>query len=130
NAAWFHVSERGSFAGVFGIMIQSGRTLAFSIGPLIAGSLPWRWVFWVPAASLALLFVLDLRLVENSPAAAGLAELDTGDETAEEKASAGGLAFVLRKVFASRTMWTIAFASMMIGFVRNGIDDWWSKYFV
>ncbi len=24
NAAWFRVSERGSFAGIFGIMIQSG----------------------------------------------------------------------------------------------------------
>ena len=26
-------------------------------------------------------------------------------------------------------MWTIAFASVMIGFVRNSIDDWWAKYF-
>jgi sugar phosphate permease len=130
NAAWFRVPERGSFAGIFGIMIQSGRTLAFSVGPLIAGALPWRWVFWVPAASLAVLFVLNWFAVENSPADAGLGELDTGDETAEEKASAGGLSFVLRKVFASGTMWTIAFSSMMIGFVRNGIDDWWAKYFV
>src|SRR5579883_972560 len=130
NAAWFHVRERGSFAGIFGVMIQSGRTLAFSVGPLIAGALPWRWVFWVPAASLAVLFVLNAMAVENSPAEAGFGEFDTGDETEEEKASAGGLTFVLKKVFASRTMWTIAFASMMIGFVRNGIDDWWAKYFV
>src|SRR5438045_3205477 len=95
NAAWFRVSERGSFAGIFGIMIQSGRTLAFSVGPLIAGALPWRWVFWVPAASLAILFVLNYFAVENSPADAGLGELDTGDETAEEKASPGGLSYVL-----------------------------------
>ncbi len=129
NAAWFKVQERGSFAGIFGIMIQSGRTLAFAVGPLIAGALPWQWVFWVPAASLGLLFVLNSKLVENTPADAGLGELDTGDESAEEKASAGGLAFVLKKVFASRTMWIIALSSMMIGFVRNGIDDWFPKYF-
>ena len=129
NAAWFKVEERGSFAGIFGIMIQSGRTLAFAVGPLIAGALPWQWVFWVPAASLGVLFLLNSKLVENTPADAGLGELDTGDETAEEKASAGGLAFVLKKVFASKTMWIIAASSMMIGFVRNGVDDWFPKYF-
>jgi sugar phosphate permease len=130
NAAWFEVRERGSFAGIFGIMIQSGRTLAFAVGPLIAGALPWQWVFWVPATSLAILWLLNWRLVENSPADAGYGELDTGDETAEEKAQSGGLGFVIKKVFASSTMWTIAFSSMMIGFVRNSIDDWWAKYFV
>jgi sugar phosphate permease len=130
NAAWFQVRERGAFAGIFGIMIQSGRTLAFSVGPLIAGALPWQWVFWVPAASLALLFVLNWFFVENSPADAGLGDLDTGDETAEEKAAPAGLGYVLRKVFASPVMWTIALASMMIGFVRNGVDDWWAKYFI
>ena len=31
NAAWFHVRERGSFAGIFGIMIQSGRLFAFYV---------------------------------------------------------------------------------------------------
>jgi sugar phosphate permease len=129
NAAWFKVEERGSFAGIFGIMIQSGRMLAFAVGPLITGALPWQWVFWIPALSLGILFVLNSKLVENTPADAGIGELNTGDETAEEKASAGGLAFVLKKVFASKTMWTIALASMMIGFVRNGVDDWFPKYF-
>lgn len=130
NAAWFRVPERGSFAGIFGIMIQSGRTLAFAVGPLIAGALPWQWVFWVPAASLGVLIVLNYYLVEDTPAKAGLGELDTGDESAEEKEQPVSLAFVLKKVFASRAAWTIALASMMIGFVRNGVDDWWAKYFV
>jgi sugar phosphate permease len=130
NAAWFRVSERGSFAGIFGIMIQSGRTLAFAVGPLIAGALPWQWVFWVPAASLAVLFLGNWLFVENTPADAGVGDLDTGDETDEEKAAPAGLAFVVKKVFASPVMWTIALASMMIGFVRNGVDDWWAKYFV
>jgi OPA family glycerol-3-phosphate transporter-like MFS transporter len=39
--------------------------------------------------------------------------------------------FVVRKVFASKTMWMIALASMMIGFVRRSVvDAWWPKYFV
>ena len=62
NAAWFRIPERGSFAGIFGIMIQSGRTLAFAVGPLIAGALPWQWVFWIPAICLGLLFVANYYL--------------------------------------------------------------------
>ncbi|HEY4220398.1 MAG TPA: MFS transporter, partial [Myxococcota bacterium] len=128
NAAWFRVNERGSFAGIFGIMIQSGRMLAFVVGPLIAGSLPWQWVFWVPAALLLVLVVLNKLLVENTPEDAGLGELKTGDEVAGEEGQ-GGLAFVLQKVFANPQMWIIALASMMIGFVRNGTDDWFPKFF-
>jgi sugar phosphate permease len=127
NAAWFRVNERGSFAGIFGIMIQSGRTLAFAVGPLIVGALPWQWVFWVPAALLLVLIGLNWKLVANTPADAGLGELVTGDEVAGEEG--GGLAFVLKKVFANPQMWVIALASMMIGFVRNGTDDWFPKFF-
>jgi sugar phosphate permease len=129
NAAWFKVTERGAFAGIFGIMIQSGRTLAFAVGPLLAGALPWRWVFWVPAVCLAILIVLNSRLVENSPQDAGFPDLKTGDEVAGEEGQSG-LGYVLKKVFASPQMWVIALASMMIGFVRNGIDDWFPKFFV
>lgn len=129
NAQWFHVSERGKFAGIFGIMIQSGRTLAFSLGPFILVFLPWQWVFWVPATMLAILFVANRALVENSPAEAGLGEFDAGDLSQEEAAAPADLRFVLRKVFANRTMWIIAAASMMIGFVRNSVDHWWAKYF-
>ena len=129
NASWFHVSERGSFAGIFGIMIQGGRTLAFSFGPFVLAALPWQFVFWVPAAALAILFVANKMLVENSPADAGLGEFDTGDMTKAEAAAPATLSFVLRKVFASKAAWTIALSSMMIGFVRNSVDHWWAKYF-
>lgn len=128
NASWFKVSERGSFAGIFGVMIQSGRTLAFSVGPLIAAALPLQYVFWVPSVLLVLLFAANLKLVDNSPADAGLGEFDTGDGSAPSTEQVT-VREVLRRVFSSSTAWTIALGSMMIGFVRNGVDDWWAKYF-
>ncbi len=127
NAAWFHVRERGKFAGIFGIMIQSGRTFAFFFSPFILRFLPWQYCFWIPAAILIVMFFLNRRFVENSPADAGF-EFQTADETKEEMASAATLGFVLRKVFASPSMWLIAFSSMCIGMVRNSIDHWWAKY--
>jgi OPA family glycerol-3-phosphate transporter-like MFS transporter len=128
NAAWFHVRERGQFAGIFGIMIQSGRLFAFWLSPFILRYLPWQYCFWIPAAVLVVMFFLNWKFVEDSPAKAGF-EFHTADETPEEAAQPASLGFVLRKVFASPAAWTIAFASMCIGMVRNSIDHWWARYF-
>ncbi len=128
NAAWFHVKERGSFAGIFGIMIQSGRLFAFYGAPLILVMLPWWWAFWIPAGILAVMFVVNLLFVASTPADAGY-EFHTADETKEEAAQKATLGFVLRKVFASPAMWMIAAASMCIGMVRNSIDQYWAGYY-
>jgi OPA family glycerol-3-phosphate transporter-like MFS transporter len=127
NAAWFHLKERGSFAGIFGIMIQSGRLFAFSFSPFILKYLPWQYCFWIPSGILTVMFFLNRKYVEDSPAKAGF-DFNTADETKEEAAQKPTLGFVLRKVFASRSAWLIAFSSMCIGMVRNSIDHWWSRY--
>lgn len=129
NAAWFHVRERGSFAGIFGIMIQMGRWLAFSMGPFILLFLPWQYVFFIPALLLLVMWATVYAKVENSPAAAGLEDFDTGDETREEAASPATLGFVLRKVFTRREPWLIALSSMCIGMVRNSVDHYYVRYF-
>lgn len=128
NAAWFHVRERGSFAGIFGIMIQSGRLFAFYGAPLILVKLPWWWAFWIPAAILVVMFFVNLFFVSSTPADAGY-EFHTADESKEEAAQPATLGFVLRKVFASRAMWLIGAASMCIGMVRNSIDQFWAGYY-
>jgi OPA family glycerol-3-phosphate transporter-like MFS transporter len=76
------------------------------------------------------LIVINYYLMENSPKDAGLGDFETGDDIDDGDAPSS-LKYVLHKVFASRTMWTIALASMMIGFVRRSVvDAWWPKYFV
>jgi OPA family glycerol-3-phosphate transporter-like MFS transporter len=130
NAAWFAVRERGTFSGIFGILIRFGLILAFFGSPFVLTVLPWQWVFWVPALAIAVLIVWNLIFLRDTPEAAGAGEYDTGDESAAEKATPASLSLVLRKVFASGTMWNIAAASMMLGFVRRGVvDEWWPKYF-
>ena len=36
NASWFHLRERGTFGGIFGILISLGIYLAFDWAPKIA----------------------------------------------------------------------------------------------
>ncbi|MGA9119785.1 MAG: MFS transporter [Bacteroidota bacterium] len=129
NAQWFHVLERGTFSGIFGVLIRLGLLLAFQGVPLILLVLPWQYGFWIPGAMVLALFVVNWLWMEDSPKDAGLGEFDTGDEITQE--GPASLAFILKKVFASRITWTIAIGSMMIGFVRRSVvDAWWPKYFV
>ena len=128
NAAWFHVRERGKFAGIFGIMIQSGRMFAFYGAPLILRKFPWWWAFWIPAAILAVMFVINFLLVASTPEDVGY-DFHTADETKEEAAQPATIGFILKKVFASPAMWTIAFSSMCIGMVRNSVDQFWTGYY-
>jgi OPA family glycerol-3-phosphate transporter-like MFS transporter len=128
NAAWFRISERGKFAGIFGIMIQAGRTLAFTLLPLSLRFFPWQYAFFIPSVMLLVMWVVLFRRVENAPADAGYPELDTGDETPEEAQVQTTIGYVLRKVFARPEPWIIAFASMCIGMVRHSIDHWYARY--
>ena len=130
NAQWFHVRERGTFAGVFGVLIRFGLLLAFQGVPLIFLFFPWQYAFWIPAFCVAVFFLVNLKWMQNSPKDAGLGEFDTGDDL-DPSDAAPTIPEILRKVFASRTMWIIAAGSMMVGFVRRSVvDAWWPKYFV
>jgi OPA family glycerol-3-phosphate transporter-like MFS transporter len=65
NSAWYKKSERGSFAGKFGSVIQLGRMAVLLICPLIIHSLPWCYVFFIPALFQGIMFFLIWQLVEE-----------------------------------------------------------------
>jgi OPA family glycerol-3-phosphate transporter-like MFS transporter len=130
NAQWFHVRERGTFAGIFGVLIRFGLILAFSVVPAIATVLPLQYAFWIPGVAVGVLFVLNYLFMRDSPLEAGFADLDTGDAQGVSDGKPSSLKFVLKTVFASPVTWTIALGSMMIGMVRRStIDSWYPKYF-
>ena len=60
NAPWFHVSERGVFGAIFGILISLGIYFAFDIGYLIIENFELQYVFLIPTILLSVFWVLDL----------------------------------------------------------------------
>ncbi len=132
NAQWFHVRERGTFAGIFGVLIRFGLILAFSGVPLIASVLPLAYAFWVPAAVVAVLFALNYRFMNDSPQDAGFEDLDTGDAAAGESTERAGEPRLRAEegVRQPRSRGSSPSRSMMIGMVRRStIDSWYPKYF-
>src|SRR6266404_4466385 len=68
NAAWFNRTERGTFAGIFGFMIQLGQfainnlapiiLAGFTIGLWVVAKGDWHWLFRIPPLIVGVVAVL------------------------------------------------------------------------
>jgi sugar phosphate permease len=148
NTAWFVKSERGRFAGVFGLMIQFGQITINSLGPLllVGGSIPFllltldipkndpenfRWLFWIPPAIVLVVVALMYAIVKNNPEECGYRIRHDDAESAadgghEEKIPLG---VVFRTIFRKKMVWVTACAYFCTGVVRTAQFDWWVIYF-
>ncbi|MDR3608611.1 MAG: MFS transporter [Oligoflexia bacterium] len=127
NASWFHVKERGVFSAIFGTMIQGGRMLIYTIGPLIVLYLPWQWVFFIPGALVSVMAWLTYLNVRNAPEECGLEPIDVQDATSGDTEPVT-TRYVVKKVFGSPVLLTIAAAEFCTGFVRHGFEQWFPRY--
>ena len=81
NAAWFNRTERGTFAGIFGFMIQMGQfainnlapiiLAGFTIGVWVAAKGDWHWLFRIPPFIVAVAAILLIFFVKETPELAG-----------------------------------------------------------
>lgn len=127
NASWFHIAERGRFSAIFGSMIQSGRAGILSLGGLLVALGPWQFVFFAPAAIMAVMGVLTYLVVQDGPEQAGHEPFDTQDASSGDTGKVD-LAYVAKKVFTNPIALTIAAAEFCTGVVRKGFEEWFPRY--
>jgi OPA family glycerol-3-phosphate transporter-like MFS transporter len=138
NAAWFAHRERGTFAGIFGFMINLGRICISYLGPaLLAGftifgllSIPplhWRWLFWVPAGICTIVALFMALIVAETPEKAGYEYADSHDSHGDAGATAD-LGLVLKTVLSNPGIWVTAGAYACTGAVRQSVDQWYPSF--
>ncbi len=127
NAAWFHVRERGTFGGIFGILISLGIYFAYDWGGLIVKHLPTQWVFFIPAGILSVMAAIDFALVQDTPGEAGHQDFDTADASSgdTEKVS---VAQVAVRMIKNPVIMTIAVIEFCSGYLRNAIMQWYKIF--
>src|SRR5437588_2088360 len=92
NAAWFRPTERGSFAGIFGFMINLGRFGINNLGAALLGGfvflgliqippLHWLWLFWVPAGIALVIGACMALIVKDKPEEANFPPVNPEEET-------------------------------------------------
>ncbi len=139
NASWFGETERGTFAGVFGFMINLGRLVIFKLGPaLLAGftflgmwevpALHWRWLFWIPAGVASLVAVVLAVVVKDTPEELGFVDVHAGEADHADIGIHGEIGTVFRQIVTNPVVWIIALAYSCTGAVRQSIDQWFPRY--
>lgn len=121
NAAWFHLRERGTFGGIFGILISLGLYFAYDVGKRITQHASIEWLFWIPAGILVLFFCLSYLFVRNQPSDTGHPDFDLGDATSDEKLS---VRQVFVKLLTHPIILTISLIELCSGFLRQAILQW------
>jgi OPA family glycerol-3-phosphate transporter-like MFS transporter len=129
NTAWFHLRERGTFGGIFGILISLGLYFAYDPSRMILSAFPSAQylVFVVPAVILAAFFVIDFFLVRDEPSDAGLADIDTGD-VHDETGPRLSVLEVGRRMVTNPVIVTVAAIEFCSGFLRNAVMQWYRDF--
>lgn len=140
NSNWFHLSERGTFSGIFGIMISSGVFFAFDVsGFILASSLVVKqgfnggdalwWVFLSPGLLLLTFFALESFLLRDRPSQAGFADFDPGDASSGEDMDKPIPALELyKRILTNPIILTVAAIEFCTGALRDGIMHWFPIY--
>lgn len=138
NAAWFHRTERGTFAGIFGFMIQAGQVAishlapfilaGFMFGPLIVPEGDWRWLFRIPPLVTAAAALFMYFAAKQTPDDAGYPGV-----IQDEIDNSAGVTVTLREsfrtIFTHPLVWFYAAAYACTGAVRSSSDQIAILYF-
>ncbi|MBI5726335.1 MAG: MFS transporter [Ignavibacteriales bacterium] len=152
KAYWFHVRERGVFGAIFGTLISFGVYFAFDWGQAIVnmvkvnGTAAETWVssaiksifavetntvdavwavFFIPGVILMVWALLDWLLIKDTPEEANFPHFDTHDASSGKMDEEFSAMQLLKRVFSSPLMITIAFIELTSGVLRNGIMQWY-----
>lgn len=119
NSAWFHLRERGTFGGIFGILISMGLYFAFDWSSALVKGVGAPYAFFVPAGILLVLAGIDAGVVRDTPGEAGHADFHLGDATGSDERMP--LRKVVRLMLGSSAILTIAAVEFCSGYLRNTI---------
>lgn len=140
NAAWFNRNERGTFAGIYGFMIQLGQftinnlapfiLAGFSVGIFVVAKGEWRWLFRLPPIFTAVMAVLLVFLPKESPEAAGYPGVVSDGPDKTDAGVRSGIKESFITIFTHPLVWFYAVAYGCTGAVRNSSDQLAVLYFV
>ncbi len=144
NASWFHLRERGTFGGIFGILISLGLYFAYDwtrmiaqvggveapkglprLDPAVAAD---HWVFWVPAAILLVMLGAVVTMVRDTPGQTGHADFDTGDAGSGDTGPSKGVFHLVKLMLTNPVILTITAIEFCSGFLRNAVMKWHPVY--
>ena len=138
NAAWFRRTERGTFAGIFGFMIQLGQVASSRLSPAILNGVSlgilviapgkWRWLFILPPLVTLVAVIFMTLAAKATPEEAGYPNV-IEDEIDNSAGVTVSLRESFRTIFTHPLVWFYAVAYGCTGAVRSTSDQLSILYF-
>jgi sugar phosphate permease len=138
NAAWFRRTERGTFAGIFGFMIQLGQVASSKVSPLILNGISlgilviapgqWRWLFILPPMVTLAAAIFMSVAAKQTPEEAGYPGV-IEDEIDNSAGVTVSLQESFKTIFTHPLVWFYAAAYACTGAVRSTSDQLAILYF-
>ena len=138
NAAWFRRQERGTFAGIFGFMIQLGQVVSSKLSPMILNGISlgilviapgqWPWLFIIPPMVTLVAAIFMSLAAKQSPDEAGYPGV-IEDEIDNSAGVTVSLKESFRTIFTHPLVWFYACAYACTGAVRTSSDQLSILYF-
>ena len=128
NSAWFHIRERGTFGGIFGILISLGLYFAFDWCRLIVEASSAPYAFFVPAGILGFFTLADFLIVKDTPGEAGHEDFDLGDASSGDDGPRLPVIEVAKKMLKQRAILIIAAIEFCSGYLRNAILQYYKPF--
>lgn len=152
KAPWFHLRERGTFSTIFGVMITLGLFFAFDWGYALVeatrakhSTAPgfWTavftkllglggtgvnenwWIFFLPAILLSATWVVMYLWLKDTPAQAGFANFDTGEESITKEGERLPVGRIFLKILTHPVLLVVCGIEFCSGILRNGIMHWY-----
>jgi len=131
---WFSFSAYGTVMGIISLSYLFGDAAAREfMARLIDAGFGWRGVFLAAAGTLALLLLLNLMLLKETPARLGFPEppANPANLFREERESArpAGLASLLGTFARSPAFWLVCLLSLGVTILRETFNLWTPTYF-
>ena len=123
---WIHPKELSTKMAIWNTSHSFGAVLGLGLCSLILGplGLNWHWCFWVPAVLASFAAIFCFFFVMDSPAEAGVHELEIEAAATHKPASEITTSDRVRLVFCNPVIWLVALANFFVYIVRFGFLDW------
>ena len=137
SSRWFSYSTYGSVMAVVSLSFLFGDAACrWAMSQLMAHGVGWHGVFFFAAGCLAVLLVVNVVLLRETPQERGLPAPEVNpqnvyaDEDPIEDGAKPGIGAILRPLFTSFAFWLVCILALGTTLLRETFNLWTPTYFV